>query len=194
MIANRLRVERAGGGPRRGAAAVELAVCLPLLVTLLLGMLEVGRMVEVQQVTCNSVREGARDASLGSANLLALGANLQLYLQSAEPGAFGAGHSTSFITSVVTLPANTYGYTCWDNTANRELFTFMFADVTKPTVTDPSGMSQLDVYSVSVSYPFASVSWLPATQVLGQSRFTATVYWVSMVDSPFQLSTGLQAQ
>ena len=50
---------------RRGVAAVELAVVAPVLLTLLLGLWEVGRLVEVQQVLANAVREGARQASTG---------------------------------------------------------------------------------------------------------------------------------
>jgi Flp pilus assembly protein TadG len=50
---------------RRGVAAVELAVALPLLLLLLLGIWEVGRMVEVQQLLSNAVREGGRQASTG---------------------------------------------------------------------------------------------------------------------------------
>jgi Flp pilus assembly protein TadG len=51
---------------RRGTAAVELAVCLPFLVTLVLGAWEVGRLVEVKQLLCNAVREGGRQAATGS--------------------------------------------------------------------------------------------------------------------------------
>jgi Flp pilus assembly protein TadG len=50
---------------RDGVAAVELALTLPLLVVLLLGIWEVGRMVEVQQLLVNAVREGGRQASTG---------------------------------------------------------------------------------------------------------------------------------
>jgi Flp pilus assembly protein TadG len=51
---------------RRGTAAVELAVCLPLLVTLVMGAWEVGRLVEVKQLLCNAVREGGRQAATGN--------------------------------------------------------------------------------------------------------------------------------
>jgi Flp pilus assembly protein TadG len=51
--------------PARGAATVEFAAVAPLLVTLLLGVWEVGRMVETQQVLDNAVREGGRQASAG---------------------------------------------------------------------------------------------------------------------------------
>ena len=128
---------------RRGVAAVEFAACLPLLFVVLFGLWEVGRITEVQQVMWNSAREAARDASLGQSNLLTVANNLLTYLQSAEPTAFGQGHSTTMKAPVVTLPANTYGYTCWDTTANRELFTMTFADKTTTTVTDPTAMLRI---------------------------------------------------
>ena len=49
--------------------------------------------------------------------------NLLAYLQGADPTAFGQGHTTSLIAPVISMPANTTGYICWDSTANRELFT-----------------------------------------------------------------------
>src|SRR5262245_39059290 len=52
--------------PRRGAALVELALLLPLVLTLLLGVWEVGRMIEVQQAVSNAAREGGRQAATGT--------------------------------------------------------------------------------------------------------------------------------
>src|SRR5688572_29508722 len=51
--------------PRHGAAAVELAVCLPLLLIVLIGLWEVGRMVQAQQLIANAAREGGRMAAAG---------------------------------------------------------------------------------------------------------------------------------
>ena len=48
------------GTERRGAVAVEAALGLVLLVTLLLGMLEFGRALMVGQLVTNAAREGAR--------------------------------------------------------------------------------------------------------------------------------------
>lgn len=48
---------------RRGVAAVEFAVLLPLLMLLLVGAWEVGRMVEVQQLLTSAAREGGRQAA-----------------------------------------------------------------------------------------------------------------------------------
>jgi len=92
------------------------------------------------------------------------------------------------------LPANTYGYTCWDNTANLELFTLTFTDVTKNTIADPTLMNQLDHYQIGVQVPYSSIGWLPTAQITGITRLYVTVDWASMVDSPFQISPSLPAQ
>jgi Flp pilus assembly protein TadG len=55
---------RPNRSPRRGAAAVEMAVVTPLLFMLILGILEFGRMLMVQEVLVNGAREGARRAVL----------------------------------------------------------------------------------------------------------------------------------
>jgi hypothetical protein len=181
-------------GRRHGVAAVEFAVCLPLLFTILFGLWEVGRMTEVQQVMWNSAREAARDCSMGQDNLSTVATNLLTYLQSAEPTAFAKGHTTTMKAPVVTLPANTYGYTCWDTTANRELFTITFADITTTSVTDPTTMLQLDRYEIGVQVPYASVGWLPVPQITGKTRLYVAVDWASMVDSPFSIAPYLPAQ
>jgi Flp pilus assembly protein TadG len=54
--------------PRRGSAAVEFAVVALFLVPLLIGVWEVGRLVEVQQIMANAAREGGRQASTGNVN------------------------------------------------------------------------------------------------------------------------------
>jgi Flp pilus assembly protein TadG len=52
---------------RRGAAAVEFAIVAPVFLLLLVGMIEVGRAVMVQQVLINAARVGARQAVMLSA-------------------------------------------------------------------------------------------------------------------------------
>lgn len=47
----------------RGAAAVEFALVLPLLLTLLLGVWDFGRLVEVDQILTNAAREAGRQVS-----------------------------------------------------------------------------------------------------------------------------------
>ena len=48
--------------PERGAALVELAMVLPLLLLILMGIVEIGLLFYNQQILTNSSREGARAA------------------------------------------------------------------------------------------------------------------------------------
>jgi Flp pilus assembly protein TadG len=47
---------------RRGAAAVELALVLPIFLVTLLAMLEIGNMIRVKNIATNLAREAARAA------------------------------------------------------------------------------------------------------------------------------------
>ncbi len=49
---------------RRGATVVEFALVAPLLILLIFGMFEFGRMMMVEQILTNAAREGARRAIL----------------------------------------------------------------------------------------------------------------------------------
>lgn len=54
---------------RRGAAAVELAVVLPIFFMVVMGIVEFGRAMMVGQLVTNAARHGAREASIdGSTN------------------------------------------------------------------------------------------------------------------------------
>jgi Flp pilus assembly protein TadG len=195
MVARCLGKRSAGPRDRRrGVAAVEFAVCLPALFVILYGLWEVGRITQVQNVMWNSAREGARDASGGQVDLQGVANNVLLYLQSADPTAFGGGHTVTAIAPVMTLPANTYGYTMWDTTANRELFTITFTDITTTTVTDPTGMQQLDHYQIGIQVPYTNIGWVPVARITGRSRLYVAVDWASLVDAPFQIAPYLPAQ
>ena len=51
-----------------GAVAVEAAVCLPVIVLLMLGMWDVGRMAQMSRLLEDAAREGARVAAGGTNN------------------------------------------------------------------------------------------------------------------------------
>jgi Flp pilus assembly protein TadG len=69
---------------RRGAAAVEFAIVLPVFVILVFGMIEYGRMVMVQQVITNASREGARSAVLDGATTSSVQSAVGTYLTNAQ--------------------------------------------------------------------------------------------------------------
>jgi Flp pilus assembly protein TadG len=57
----------AGSHRRRGAAVVEMAVVAPVFFLLIVGIIEFGRILMVQEVVTNASREGARRAVMESA-------------------------------------------------------------------------------------------------------------------------------
>ena len=76
---------RRRGNPaeRAGTAAVEAAFALTILTTLLFGAWEGSRMIEVEQILNNSVREGARQAAAGQLTSTQVQQVVTNYLQDA---------------------------------------------------------------------------------------------------------------
>ena len=66
---------------RPGVAAVELAVVLPLLLIMLVGLWEVGRIVTVEQLLANAAREGGRSAATGAKSLTQVKETVVRYLK-----------------------------------------------------------------------------------------------------------------
>lgn len=65
---------------RRGATMVELAIVLPVLLLIILGIIEFGRGVMVQQILTNAAREGARQAVLPGMTTLQVEDRVNSYL------------------------------------------------------------------------------------------------------------------
>ena len=68
---------------RQGAAAVEFAVVAPLFFLVVLGTIEVGRVIMVKQVMTNASREGARLAVLDGSTIASVNAAVTSYLTAA---------------------------------------------------------------------------------------------------------------
>jgi Flp pilus assembly protein TadG len=65
----------------RGAAAVEFAIVVPLLLLVLLGLVDFGRLFYVEVSLANASREGARAASVGRT-----AADVSAIVQASSPG------------------------------------------------------------------------------------------------------------
>jgi hypothetical protein len=89
---------------RRGAAVVEFAVVAPVFFAMILGMIECGRAIMVQQILTNAAREGARVAVLDSTTPTAslVTSKVTTYLQ-------GCGITGATVTITPTEPT-TAGY------------------------------------------------------------------------------------
>jgi len=148
---------------RSATAAVEFALVMPLVVTVLLGILEMGRTVQVMQVLDNAAREGARQASTSTASLAQIKANVQTYIQNAEP-------------------------TITDFTG----YDLYYTNITSPTVTDPTTANQLDRFNIRVVLPFDNIRWTWVGQFMKSgSILQATVDWYSLRDLPVQITNSL---
>jgi Flp pilus assembly protein TadG len=69
---------------RRGAALIEFALVLPVLLLLIAGIIEFGRTVMVQQILTNASREGARKAALPGTTNSDVEAVVTNYMQAAN--------------------------------------------------------------------------------------------------------------
>lgn len=61
-----MRKFRGSHRSQRGAAAIEFAIVLPILLLFVLGIVDLGLMMNSVSVTANAAREGARAAALGA--------------------------------------------------------------------------------------------------------------------------------
>jgi Flp pilus assembly protein TadG len=69
---------------RRGVAAVEMAFVSPMLVLMILGIVEFGRMSMVQQTITTAAREGARQAIVDGSSQSDVDATVNSYLAPAD--------------------------------------------------------------------------------------------------------------
>lgn len=139
--------------------------------TLMLGVWEVGRMVQVNQILQNAAREGARLAGNGYVNGTAVTAStvqtaVQNYLTAAG---LPTAAATGAVTTITCLAA-----TVW---------------------TDPSAALPLDPFKVTVTIPsgaaFNSLRWNLLNQITSQTSMSATVYWESENNSQVVVSATL---
>ena len=140
-------------------AAVEFAVLLPLILTLLLGIWEVGRLIEIQQMVSNASREAARQAATGQLT------NSQVQ-QVASQYLSEAGLTTTNVVTTITI-----------------------ADPNGATVTDVSQCNYLDAITITVSIPYSDVRWTLISMVTTPGEtISSTVEWISVVDKSYPSS------
>ena len=160
---------------RRGAAAVEFALVLPVLVILMVGLWEAGRIIQVQQILSNAAREGARVAAQG-----------QTINLNSSPTQIQVSTGTPNVTDTVVnyLRQANLNVTAADVTVE-------FAFTTGNTaLTDPYQGVKGQIFRVTVRLPVNKIQWL-ALQLSGLTQMEATVSWACMADDPFTLDTTL---
>src|SRR5262249_37322207 len=174
---------------RRGAAAVELALVLPLLMTFLFGIWEVGRFLDAMQTLQAAAREGARQAAAGACVDPASGQSTRVYAtpQGADPGPGVA--PPDWETAVKTSLAR-------EGCATANV-TVAFANLSPSTPPSPYGdkndpykANRLDRLEVQVTIPYSDIRWSPTDMVLKTgSTLTVRLEFVSLLDEPFAVNS-----
>ena len=156
---------------RRGVVAVEAAVVLPVLLILLLGIWQVARIIQVNQILYNAVREGARLAA----------------------GGYSSGNQVT--ASMVQTAVLNYMTAAGLPTAAVSNAQVTLTCLATPAWTDPYNANPLDKFRVSVTVPsgtaFNSLQITTLANVAGLSSVTAQVTWESLNDSQVTVSTTL---
>jgi Flp pilus assembly protein TadG len=181
---------------RRGVASVELAlVTILLVVPLMIGIWEVGRLVQVQQVVSNATREGARLSSQGY-TINASGAPTQIKINSGTTSVKNAVYQYLYAAGLTNLQPS-------DVTVTFAYVTGRTTDYV-PVAGDPSGTSypagskppepcfgeKGQVFVLTVSIPWDRVRWVNLGLV-NPSTVSFTVSWEMLADERFQVNEQL---
>jgi hypothetical protein len=191
--------------PRRGIAATEMALIAPVIILLLVGVWEVGRLIMVQNVLNETARETARLAGSagyfasnnhnnpagGTLTLISPSTNSHYEVQKKAIVYLNAsGVTTNGVKVTVSdlgtaSSAKTWNYT-WDATAGTGTGSGY----------DPSAAAdQLDTIQVTVTVPYKNVGWSPLNVFIGKNtNLYATAKWASMRDIPLTISTTIPSR
>jgi Flp pilus assembly protein TadG len=160
---------------RPAVAAVELAFILPMLLIFIVGIWEIGRLIQVEQAINNAAREGARLAAQGLI-INPSGVPTQVYAQHTGGTYNVADTVNEYLTQA--------GY---NTTGLNVVYTVTSGNT---SLTDPYQASKGQTYTVTVNLPFNNVAWI-LLGVTGVQTIGAKVSWASLVDDPFTLNATL---
>ena len=150
---------------REGAAAVEAALVLPLIMMLLLGTWEVGRMTEATQIMDTATREASRQASTGVISYDQI--KTIVINDLTQAGLTNLNGLTVQVTNLTTSDTGpgTHGLNINDY--------------------DPTNANQNDQLEIKLSMPFENVRWSPHLISSGSTTLNSKAIWVCLKDRDF---------
>jgi Flp pilus assembly protein TadG len=167
---------------REGVAAVEVAVVATfLLVPLLIGVWEVGRMVQVQQIVSNAAREGARVAAQGY-TINGSGAPTEVTVAAGNPNVADTVYRYLLAAGLTNLQKSDVAVS----------FQFLAPGSGGSTPTEPYQGEKGQPFSVTVAVPWEKVRWV-SLGVINPQQITFTVTWRMLVDEAFAVDPSLPA-
>lgn len=176
-----MRLHSLRSGRRRGVAAVEFAFCVPLLLLLLVGIWELGRIINVQITLNNAARDGAR-----------LGAQANIITASGEYTRIKFSTGTPNINGAIRAYLQGAGI----SNLNGLVIEFQFVETvagggeTSSTTADPYTGAKNQRFRVKVSLPYDNVRWT-SLSLINPTTLTAEAFWQCFVDDPFTVNTTL---
>lgn len=171
---------RRGRRSRRGVAAVEVAVVTAfLLVPLVIGVWEVGRLVQVQQIVSNSAREGARRAAQGY-TVNSTGSPTQVTVSSGSTSVTDAAYDYLRAAGLMNLQKS-------DVTV---AFKFLAPRKDGVTPTEPYDGEKGQPFSVTVTIPWNKVRWVDLG-IVRPNQVTFTVTWRMLMNDKFTIDPTL---
>jgi hypothetical protein len=157
--------------PKRGVAAVEALFVLPITIVLLMGVWEVGRLVQISQIVSNAAREGARLGAGGANNGTAV--TVAMVQQAIRDYMTSAG-----------MPA--------DAVAGAEI---TLTNLSAHSWTDPGDAEPLDRFRVAVRIPpgpaFDCLKIGMANSLTGVNEINVQTEWFSANDALITVDANL---
>jgi hypothetical protein len=181
-------------GKRHGVAAVELAVLMVPLLILFLCVIELGRLIQVDQLMTNAAREGARMAAQG-VSVQVIGDFVYVYTQN-PPQTVPAGVTPNATNSLYLKDIiKTYLITCGVSNVNNIAVEFSFLQPSAYTAddtsrTDPWQGQKGDIFRVKVTLPYDDFRWTKIAWFNVQS-ISEQVRWGVLADDPFTVNTAI---
>lgn len=171
---------RSTAARRAGVATVEAAVVLALLlVPVLLGVWEVGRLIYCQQVVTNAAREGARLAAQG-----------RIINRLSTPTAIAFNSGTPNVVDTIYQAMVTGGLTGLAKADITVKYAYDADTMTAAPPYNPSDGTKNQKFRVFVSIPFAKVRWI-SVGLVNPTTVSYTVDWTILVDDAFSVNSDL---
>jgi Flp pilus assembly protein TadG len=159
---------------RRGAAVIEMAMITPIMLLLIFGLWELGRIIQVQQQLQNAVRDSARIASQG-----------QIITPTGEYVRIGRTTGAMNVEDTVRDQLQAAGLT----NLNGVVIEFTYLDGNTSNATPADGTKN-QAFRIRVSIPYDNVKWTNLN-FFRPNTIQAETTWRILVDDPFQVPTQL---
>jgi hypothetical protein len=153
---------------------VELACVLPLLVILIVGVWEIGRLIQLQQIMNTAAREGARLAAQATI-INATGDSTQVSMQSSDPNVQDTIRDSLQAAGISNL------------NGLQITFEFIKGDL---SATEPYRGVKNQRFRIRVTLPYANLRWTNLG-LINPTTLGGECTWQMLVDDPFTLNSNL---